>query len=80
MENSIRKICAGKIFSCIILLFCLSVITAPSVAAVSGSYVNKKTFTVSMQNRRVKDILDYIEKNSDYIFFIPQKGLTLPAR
>lgn len=75
MENSIRKICAGKIFSCIILLFCLCVITAPSVAAVSGSYVNKKTFTVSMQNRRVKDILDYIEKNSDYIFFYSTKGI-----
>ena len=69
MDKYIRMINARKELSRIILLLWLSLSTLSSQAAVSGSYVNSKTFTVEMNNTPVKDVLDYIEHNSKYIFF-----------
>lgn len=69
MDKYIRMINARKELSRIILLLWLSLATLSSEAAVSGNYVKSKTFTVEMNNTPVKDVLDYIEHNSKYIFF-----------
>ena len=69
MDKYIRMINARKELSRIILLLWLSLAALSSQAAVSGSYVNSKTFTVEMNNTPVKEVLDYIENNSKYIFF-----------
>ena len=69
MDKYVRMINARKELSRIILLLWLSLAALSSQAATSGSYVNTKTFTVEMQNASVKDVLDYIENNSKYIFF-----------
>lgn len=36
---------------------------------VIGTYAQEKTFTVAAKNKTVKDVLNYIEKNSEFIFF-----------
>ena len=69
MDRYIRMINARKELSRIILLLWLSLAALSSQAAVNGSYVNSKTFTVEMNNTPVKEVLDYIEHNSKYIFF-----------
>lgn len=69
MDKYVRMINARKELSRIILLLWLSLAALSSQAATSGSYVNIKTFTVEMQNASVKDVLDYIENNSKFIFF-----------
>ena len=60
MDRYIRMINARKELSRIILLLWLSLAALSSQAAVNGSYVNSKTFTVEMNNTPVKEVLDYI--------------------
>ena len=69
MDKYIRMINARKELSRIILLLWLSLVALPSQATVSKSYVNTKTFTVEMKNTPVKEVFDYIENNSKFIFF-----------
>ena len=53
MDKYIRMINARKELSRIILLLWLSLSTLSSQAAVSGSYVNSKTFTVHRTQQQI---------------------------
>lgn len=80
MDRYIRMINARKELSRIILLLWLSLTALSSQAAVSGSYVNSKTFTVEMTDTPLKEVLDYIEHNSKYIFFYTSGSIDIERK
>ena len=41
----------------------------------ASKYAQEKTLTVKVQNKTVKEVLDYIEKNSEFIFFYYNKAI-----
>ena len=43
----------------------------------ASKYAQEKTLTVKVQNKTVKEVLDYIEKNSEFIFFYLDKSIDL---
>ena len=44
-------------------------------ASTDGLYAQEKMFTVKIENQTVKEVIDYIEKNSDFIFLYTQNSL-----
>lgn len=67
--NTIKaKIVAKKIERLIFLsFFCL--LTTTLRAEAQSAYVQTKKFTVTLTDVTLKDVLSYIEKNSEYVFF-----------
>lgn len=57
-----------KIFLFLIISFFYIFSTGLSLAAEGDAYVQEKVFTVRMENKTVKEVIRYIEKNSEYIF------------
>ncbi len=51
----------------ILLSACLCLL--PAGISATEQAPQQKTFTVEMKGSTVKDVLDYVEKNSDYVFF-----------
>ena len=51
----------------VLLSACLCLLPAGISAAEQAP--QQKTFTIEMKGSTVKDVLDYVEKNSDYVFF-----------
>ena len=51
----------------ILLSACLCLL--PAGISATAQAPQQKTFTVEMKGSTVKDVLDYVEKNSDYVFF-----------
>lgn len=57
-----------KPFYFFIISIFLSFSTTALSAAGSDVYTQKKSFTVKMENKTVKDVINYIENNSEFIF------------
>lgn len=57
-----------KAFYFFIISIFLSFSTTALSAAESDVYTQKKSFTVKMENKTVKDVINYIENNSEFIF------------
>lgn len=57
--NYLKSICLGS---------CLLCYAGETAANLSGNYSEQVNFTVKMNNRTVRDIFSYIEKNSEFIF------------
>ncbi len=80
MEYCIRMINAKKELCKMILLLCLCLVPLSSLAAKAGEYTDTKVFTVQMANVPVKDVLNYVEKNSKFIFFYANGTLDLKRK
>lgn len=61
----IRKAKKAKLHL-IIYFFIFSFI--PSVAALASTYAQSATLTINLQNKTEKEILEYIEQNSEFVF------------
>lgn len=58
---------AGKYGKYLLLIvFCFLAATSQ---AKSNDYEQTKTFTVSLKNTTLKEVISYVEKNSEYVFF-----------
>ena len=80
MKNTNGLFCAGVGFARILFLFSLCFLSLHSYAADVDRYAEEKTLTVEMQNKRVKDVLDYIEKNSEFIFFYYNEAIDVDRK
>ena len=80
MKNTNGHFCAGVGFARILFLFSLCFLSLHSYAADVDRYAEEKTLTVEMQNKRVKDVLDYIEKNSEFIFFYYNEAIDVDRK
>ena len=80
MEYCIRMINAKKELCKMILLLCLCLVPLSSLAAKSNDYTDSKVFTVQMANVPVKDVLNYVEKNSKFIFFYANGTLDIKRK
>lgn len=49
--------------------------TTASYAVENDVYIHQKSFTVKMESKTVKDVIHYIENNSEFIFMYTQKLL-----
>ena len=59
----------------ILFLFSVCFLSLHSYAANIGAYAQQKNLTIEMRNKTVKEVLDYIEKNSEFIFFYYSKAI-----
>ena len=59
----------------ILFLFSVCFLSLHSYAANIGAYAQEKNLTIEMRNKTVKEVLDYIEKNSEFIFFYYNKAI-----
>lgn len=50
----------------LLIVFCF---LAATLQAKSNDYEQTKTFTVSLKNTTLKEVISYVEKNSEYVFF-----------
>ena len=50
----------------ILFLFSVCFLSLHSYAANIGAYAQQKNLTIEMRNKTVKEVLDYIEKNSEF--------------
>lgn len=77
-KNMTRRISGEKwILGLIIAVFLTFPIT-PSQAAIPNSGVKKEqSFTVKLENQTVKEFINYIEKNSEYVFSYTKSVLAL---
>lgn len=57
-----------KIFCFLIISIFLSFSTIPLYASENDTYEQDKSFTVRIENKTVKEVMNYIEKNSEFIF------------
>lgn len=71
-NNSITHGLKPKVFH---VLLCLCLAFLPGKVSAAEQAPQKKTFTVEMKDGTVKDVLDYVEKNSDYVFFYGNTGI-----
>ena len=71
-NNSITHGLMSKVLH-VLLPLCLAVLPG-NVSAVEQA-PQKKTFTAEIKGGTVKDVLDYVEKNSDYVFFYGNTGI-----
>ena len=74
MINAKKELCK------MILLLCLCLVPLSSLAAKSNDYTDSKVFTVQMANVPVKDVLNYVEKNSKFIFFYANGTLDIKRK
>lgn len=51
-----------------IIIYLLLLSTLPSVASFAKSYTQNVTFNLDLQNKTEKEVLEYIENNSEFIF------------
>lgn len=59
----------------ILFLFSVCFLSLHSYAVNIGAYAQQKNLTIEMRNKTVKEVLDYIEKNSEFIFFYYSKAI-----
>lgn len=53
--------------------FYLFLFLVVALQAKSPVYGQAKTFTVSLKNVTLKEVISYVEKNSQYVFFLSRK-------
>ena len=69
MKNNNTDFSARTKISRILFLFSFCFLFLQSYSANIETYNQEKTFTFEMWNKPVKEVLNYIEKNSQFIFF-----------
>lgn len=74
-ENTSSIFSAGTRVARILFLFSFCFLSLHSYAVNADRYAQEKTLTVEVQNKTVKEVLDYIEKNSEFIFFYYNKAI-----
>lgn len=75
MKNNGSIFSAGTRVARILFLFSFCFLSLYSYAVNVDEYVQNKMLTVEVQNKTVKEVLDYIEKNSEFIFFYYNKAV-----
>lgn len=75
MKNNNADFFARIKISRILFLFSFCFLSLHSYAVNADRYAQEKTLTVEVQNKTVKEVLDYIEKNSEFIFFYYNKAI-----
>lgn len=75
MKNTSSIFSAGTRVARILFLFSFCFLSLHSYAVNADRYAQEKTLTVEVQNKTVKEVLDYIEKNSEFIFFYYNKAI-----
>lgn len=75
MKNNDSIFSAGTRVARILFLFSFCFLSLYSYAVNVDEYVQNKMLTVEVQNKTVKEVLDYIEKNSEFIFFYYNKAV-----
>lgn len=75
MDKVLSMKCIRKGIPRLMLFILLSVVSVPMQANANGDRVDNKVFTVSVKDRPVKEVLDYIEKHSEYVFFYSPKAI-----
>ena len=70
-----KRITHGRKTDVFLVLLSLCLTFLPGKASATEQTPQKKVFTVEMKGRTVKEVLDYIEKNSDYVFFYGNTGI-----
>lgn len=75
MKNTSNLFSARTRVIRILFLLNLCFLSLYSYAVNADIYTQKKTLTVEVQNKTVKEVLDYIEKNSEFIFFYYNKAI-----
>ena len=75
MKNTGSIFSAGTRVTRILFLFSFCFLSLHSYAVNADRYAQEKTLTVEIQNKTVKEVLDYIEKNSEFIFFYYNKAI-----
>ena len=51
--------------------------TVPVYAGGVDMYTQQKTFTVKLENKTVKDVINSIEKNSEFVFMYSKNSLDI---
>lgn len=75
MKNTSNHLLWGAKRLRILFFFIFCSLSLHNYAISIGTYAKEKTLTVEMQNKTVKEVLDYIERNSEFIFFYYNKVL-----
>ena len=75
MKNTGSIFSAGTRVARILFLFSFCFLSLHSYAVNADRYAQEKTLTVEIHNKTVKEVLDYIEKNSEFIFFYYNKAI-----
>ena len=75
MKNNSSIFSAGTRVTRILFLFSFCFLSLYTYAINASKYAQEKTLTVKVQNKTVKEVLDYIEKNSEFIFFYYNKAI-----
>lgn len=63
-----------------LLLAGLCSFNLPIYASVNLEYVQSRDFTIQMSNTTVREVLDYIENNSDFVFLYDKNAVNLDKR
>ncbi|MDE6449146.1 MAG: carboxypeptidase-like regulatory domain-containing protein, partial [Muribaculaceae bacterium] len=72
--------CPAKGLAFMVFLVTMCMASLPSRANVTGDYALKKVFSFNLKDKPVKDVLSYIEKNSEFIFFYSTKAIDTDRR
>ena len=78
-NNTVRTKSVAKKIECFILLSFFCLLTPSLYAESSSAYAQAKKFTVTLNNVTLKEVISYVEKNSEFVFFYQPSELT-PAK
>ena len=77
MKNTGRNRFATTKLSRVLLLFSFCFLSLSAHALLLSKYAQEKTLTVQMNGKSVKEVISYIEKNSEFIFFYRNDAIDL---
>jgi len=80
MKNIDSIFPAGAKVARILFLFSFCFLSLHIYAVRADRYAQEKTLTVELQDKMVGEVLDYIEKNSEFIFFYYNKAVDTQRR
>lgn len=63
-----------------LFIACLILGIGTEISYATNTYSSKKYFSISVQNKSVKEILNYIEQNSEFIFFYLDANIDLDRK
>lgn len=70
-----RQLPGKKFFCFLIISICLFFFQSSASALENDAYAQVKSFTIEIENRSAKDVIKYIEENSEFIFMYTQNLL-----
>lgn len=77
MKNTGRNRFATTKLGRVLLLFSFCFLSLSAHALLLSKYAQEKTLTVQMNGKSVKEVISYIEKNSEFIFFYRNDAIDL---